>query len=282
MNVLLTGSTGYIGSAVLRVLRERGHDVLAIVRSESAAEVARAAGAVAVVGDLRARDELVELLRSVDGAIHLAAVDDGTAPEFDDAVIDAVVAAFEGTDKPYVHTSGVWIWGAGADLTEQSPLDPPAIVAWRLARESRLLGSGVRASIIAPGIVYGHGRGIGVGVLADGKRDDSGALLLVGDGEQHWTTVHVDDLAELYVQVLQAAPKGERFLGVSGENPTVREIAEVVSDRVAPESVEASRERLGEAFADALLLDQQASGAKARSLGWAPVRPSLLEELAGA
>jgi nucleoside-diphosphate-sugar epimerase len=281
MNVLLTGSTGYIGSAVLRALLARGHDVLAAVRSERSAEAARVAGAEPVLVDLTDVPRVAALLRSVDGAIHLAASDEDAA-RLDDSVIDAVVESFGGTPKPYVHTSGVWLWGAGADLTEDAPFAPPALVRWRLGTEARLLASDVRTSVVAPGLVYGRGGGIPAGVVADGKRDDDGALLLVGDGEQHWTTVHVDDLADLYVLVLESAQPGGYYLGVNGHNPTAREIAEAVSARVAPEPAEASRQRLGTAFADALLLDQQASGVKARALGWRPTRPSVLDELAGA
>jgi nucleoside-diphosphate-sugar epimerase len=282
MKVLLTGSTGYVGSAVLEALVARGHDVLAVTRSASSAEQARAGGATAVVGDLGDAAWFTARLDEVDAAIHLAAADDGSSAELDDGVIDAVVAAFGGTDKPYLHTSGVWIFGAGADLTEDGPLQPPAIVAWRVEREQRLLASGVRATVIAPAIVYGRKGGIPVGVVAGGPRDEGGALLLVGDGTQHWTTVHVDDLADLYVLALEAGPAGERIIAAGGDNPTARQVAEAAAGEVAAESVEATRARLGEAFADALLLDQQASGARARALGWRPSRPSLLEELAGA
>ncbi|MDM7831586.1 NmrA family NAD(P)-binding protein [Cellulomonas edaphi] len=280
MKVLLTGATGYVGSAVLSALLERGHDVLALVRSDAAADKVRSAGATAVVGDLGDTAWLVERLRSVDGAIHTAAADDGTSAQLDDGVIDAVLEAFGGTEKPYLHTSGVWVWGSSADVTEDAPLDPPAIVQWRLAREARLLASDLRVSVVAPAIVYGHGGGIPVGVVAGGPRDDDGALLLVGEGAQHWSTVHRDDLAELYALILEAAPRGERFIGAGGHNPTAREVAEAAAGRVAPEPVEATRARLGAPFADALLLDQQASGAKARALGWRPSRPTLIEELA--
>ncbi|ROS31082.1 NAD-dependent epimerase/dehydratase family protein [Cellulomonas sp. PhB150] len=282
MNVLLTGSTGYVGSAVLEALVAHGHDVLALTRSDASAEQARAGGATAVVGDLGDTAWLTARLGEVDAAIHLAAADDGTSAQLDDGVIDAVVAAFSGTGKPYLHTSGIWIWGSGADLTEDSPLDPPAIVAWRAAREERLMSSGVRATVVAPAIVYGRKGGIPAGVVAAGPRDGDGALLLVGDGTQHWTTVHVDDLAELYVLALERGPAGERLIAASGQNPTAREVAEAAAGVVVAESVDATRARLGEGFADALLLDQQASGAKARALGWRPSRPSLLDELAGA
>lgn len=274
MRVVLTGGTGYIGAAVLRRLLERGHEVTAVVRSDASADAVRQAGAQPALGNLGDAGWLASLLAGSDGAIHTA--DLGGAG--DDTVIDAVVAAFGGTTRPYVHTGGIWSWGSGDDLTEDSPLAPPALTAWRAAREARLLASDAAAAVIAPAVVYGHGRGIPVGVLV-GNRDEEGVIPLVGSGEQHWASVHVDDLAELYVLALEQGATGV-FIGASGGNPTVRELAEATGSVVRPESVDASRERLGAGFADALLLDQQASGAKARTvLGWAPTRPSAVDEL---
>lgn len=274
MRVVLTGGTGYIGSAVLRRLLERGHEVTAVVRSEASAEAVREAGAQPVVGDLADTSWFAGLLADADGAIHTA--DLGSAG--DDLVLDAVEAAFGGSDRPYLHTGGVWSWGDGAQLTEESPLAPPALTAWRGAREARILSSDVAAAVISPAVVYGHGGGIPVGVLA-GSRDDEGVVTLVGSGEQHWSSVHVDDLAELYVLALEQGATGA-FIGASGVNPTVRELGEAAGASVRPESVDATRDRLGAGFADALLLDQQASGEKARTvLGWLPSRPSVLDEL---
>jgi nucleoside-diphosphate-sugar epimerase len=273
MHVVLTGGTGYIGSAVLRRLREQGHEVTAVVRSHASAAAVREAGANPALGDLSDAGWLAALLADADGAIHTA--DLGGAG--DDSVLDAVEAAFGGTTRPYVHTGGIWSWGSGDDITEESPLAPPALTSWREAREARVLASDVAAAVISPAVVYGHGRGIPVGVLA-GNRDGDGVVTLVGSGEQHWTSVHVDDLAELYVLALEKGATGA-FIGASGVNPTVRELGEALGE-VRPESAEASRERLGAGFADALLLDQQASGAKARTvLGWAPSRPSVVDDL---
>ena len=57
-------------------------------------------------------------------------------------------------------------------------------------------------------------------------------------------------------------------------------IAGASGAETVPEDPDATRQRLGDAFAEALLLDQQASGGKARSIGgWRPTRPSLLDEL---
>jgi nucleoside-diphosphate-sugar epimerase len=141
-----------------------------------------------------------------------------------------------------------------------------------------VLESGLKASVVQPGIVYGHGAGIPAMLVA--AATDSSPLTLIGSGDQHWTTVHVDDLADLYVRVVERAPGGRAYVGASGINPTVREIGEAISSDVVPESPEATVTRLG-AFGEALLLDQQASGDRARSeLGWTPTRPSLVELLA--
>jgi nucleoside-diphosphate-sugar epimerase len=132
--------------------------------------------------------------------------------------------------------------------------------------------------------VYGYGHGKGMASLVSGApRDADGALHLIGSGEQHWTTVHVDDLADLYLAVLERGEPGETWIGANGQNPTVHALARAVvgpEGSVVAESVDETRERLGADFAEALLLDQQATGGKARAqLGWEPSRPSLIEEL---
>jgi nucleoside-diphosphate-sugar epimerase len=281
VNVLLTGGTGYIGGAVLQALRAQGHQVTAVVRSEESAKAVTGAGADAVIGDVTDAGWLAGHLVGVEGAIHLAQLE----PTGDDAVLEAVSAAFEGSTRPFVYTSGVWIFGNNADITEESPLRPGDISEWRLPRLDRVLGSGLRASVIAPAPVYGHGKGLAGWLFTYGPRTDEGALRLIGSGDQHWASVHVDDLADLYVAALERAPGGELYIGASGVNPTVREmgLAAVGPDgAVVAEDDDATRARLGAGLADALLLDQQASGARARTrLGWQPSRPTVLDELGG-
>jgi len=280
VKVLLTGATGYIGAATLRALLAESHDVVAAVRSDEAAAKVEEAGATAALGDLMDRGWLASRLREADAAIHLAADDSGA--ELDGAVVDAVVDAFGGTGKRYVHTGGVWVWGSGDDLREESPVDPPKLTAWRVGVAERLFASDVDASLVAPGIVYGYGAGLPT-MLAGGPVDENtGALTLVGPGDQHWTTVHVDDLADLYLLALARGGRGQSYLGASGDNPTVRELAQAFvgeSGAVAPETPDAARERLGADFADALLLDQSTRAEKARALGWTPHRATLVEEL---
>jgi nucleoside-diphosphate-sugar epimerase len=282
VRVLITGGSGFIGGAVLAALREAGHTVLAPVRSSASAHIVTAAGGDPVVGDVTDVDWFAEQLATVDAAIHAATPGDATSAEFDARIVDGVLAAFTGTAKPYLHTSGVWLWGSNAHISEDAPLDPPALTRWRVPIENRVLGADLVASIPVPGIVYSGRRGL-PGLLATPTEPDA-VVRLIGDGSQHWTSVHVDDLAQLYVRVLETGEPLGRIVAVSGENPTVAEIATaaVGAAGFVAESADETRARLGVQFADALLLDQQASGERARNLGWQPTHPSLLEELRAA
>ncbi|SEH86430.1 MULTISPECIES: NAD-dependent epimerase/dehydratase family protein [unclassified Leifsonia] len=283
MNVLLTGATGFIGTSVLPRLLDEGHTVTALVRDQDKANAVQAAGATPLVGDAGDAAFVQHAAQEADGVIHLA-----SSREVDAVLVPAVLAALAGSDKPFVHTGGIWTYGSNDDITEDAPADPPAITAWRTSGEGAVLGAAdVRGMVVVPSIVYGHGKGL-PNLIVDAPRADGAmpALRLIGDGTQHWATVHVDDLAALYVLALEHGSAGERYIGAGGQNPTVRELGEVaaqaadVAGGVLPEPVEETRSRLGALLADALLLDQQARGIKPRiDLGWEPNGPALLEEL---
>ncbi|MET8866096.1 NAD-dependent epimerase/dehydratase family protein [Nonomuraea sp. NPDC004580] len=285
MRVLLTGGTGYIGRAVLGRLISEGHRVTALVRDPGKAEAVRAQGADPVIGDLADGATVHRLAGAADGVIHLASPGDDSSARIDDTAATHIIAALTGSDRPYVHTAGVWEHGSGAAITETSPMNPPRLTAWRVPIAERVLSApGVRSAVVAPAVVHGHGGGL-LNVVGAGPRT-GGALTMIGHGDQHWSTVHVDDLAALYVRALEKAPAGSYFIGASGANPTVREITEAVSraiglsGRVAPEPVVQTLERLG-LLGEALLLDQQATGdAARRTLGWAPEHPTIIDDIA--
>jgi nucleoside-diphosphate-sugar epimerase len=285
MRVALTGATGFIGSHVLTELLKNGHDVTALVRDDDQAGIVAARGAVPAVVDLYDRPAVVSLLRSVDGAVHAASPGDATSAKLDSAVVDAVIDAFAGTGKPYVHVSGVWIYGAGSAITEESPFDPPALVSWKVPIERRVLdATGMRGVVIVSGVAYGDGGGGIPGLLLGSPRDPAGNLIMLGTGQQHWSTVHVADVADAFRRVLENdSARGYYVIG-DGSNSTVAEITDAAAVAAAapgavPGSDEEARARLGDYFAQVLLLDQATTASKARTeLDWSPSHPSLVEE----
>ena len=286
MNVALTGATGFVGSHVLTELRTRGHDVTALVRNDAEADRVAAAGATPAIVDLYDRPAVVDLFRAADGAIHTASPGDATSAKLDAAVVDAAIAAFAGTGNPYIHISGLWIYGNNPSVTEESPLDAPALVAWKEPIERRVLGEpGMRGVVIVSSTAYGDDGGGTALALLGSPRDDNGNLIMLGIGQQHWSTVHVADLANFFARVLEDDAAAGRFVLGDGTRPTVAELTEAAAVAVGapgavPGSDEEARARLGDALADALLLDQGTLAEKARAeLDWRPTRPSLVEEL---
>jgi nucleoside-diphosphate-sugar epimerase len=285
MNVALTGSTGFIGSHVLTELVAHHHEVTALVRDEEQAATVTLRGAKATVVDLYDKAAVVDLLVNVDGSIHTASPGDATSADLDSAVADAVIEAFSGSGKPHIQISGLWIYGNNTDISEDSPRNSPPLVAWKEPIEQRLFGAeGLRAIVPVSGSAYGDAGGGIPGLLLGSPRGDDGSLVMIGDGRQHWSTVHVADLADFFRRALEQDSACGYYVIGNGAVSTVAELTRAAAVAVgAPGAVPGSdaeaRSRLGDYFAEVLLLDQGTQATRARvELGWEPSHPGLVEE----
>jgi nucleoside-diphosphate-sugar epimerase len=288
MEVFLTGATGYIGTAVTEALQKAGHKVSGLARTPEKAKQLEARGVRASLGDLLKTETVSAPARAAEGVIHMANTNDANAAQVDAAVVRAILKGLEGTGKPFLYTSGVWVLGSTGDKVadEQTPLNPTPLVAHRPAMEQEVLGNkdrGVRAIVIRPALVYGRGGSIPK-MLAQSARE-TGAARYVGDGQNRWPFVDVDDLAQLYVLALEKAPPGSLYNAAHGPSYRVREVAEAASIGAGAKGktqawpLDEARKTM-HAFADALVLDQQVSSEKAKKeLGWSPRAASVLEDL---
>jgi nucleoside-diphosphate-sugar epimerase len=158
-------------------------------------------------------------------------------------------------------------------------------VSWKVPVERRVLdATEMRGVVIVSGVAYGDGGGGIPGLLLGSPRDDAGHLIMLGTGQQHWSTVHAADLADFFRRVLEDESARGRYVIGNGVNPTVAELTQAAAVAVGapgavPGSDEEPRARLGDYFAEVLLLDQGTDAARARAeLGWRPSHPSLTDE----
>ncbi len=290
MNVLVTGATGYIGSAIAEALQTAGHLVIGLARSDESAQKLESRGIQAMPGDLRNSTSLAEATQQADAVIHAASTNDAEMAQTERLAVETILDALRGTGKTFIYTTGTWLLGNTGDrvATEESPLDPTPLIAWRADLERLVLDGGdrhMRTIVIRPALVYGRGSGI-VAMMVQ-SACQYGVVQYVGTGENRWTLIHVEDLARCYVAALEQAEAGSLFIAADDQVMQLREIAQFVSQAAGiPGQVQAwkldeARAAMG-AFADALALDQQVSGAKAKQvLNWSPQAPSLIDELTG-
>jgi nucleoside-diphosphate-sugar epimerase len=286
MKVFLTGGSGYIGRATIEALLRHGHEVTSLARSDQAVDTVTALGAKAVVGELTDLDVLRTAAAAADGVIHLGAVNSTEAASIDLAAAEAMLDGLGGRGA-YVHTGGVWVYGdTDGVIDETAELNPPAITAWRLDNEARVLATaaaGAHPVLVMPGLVYGRSAGLIEAFFVEPARA-SGAVPVIEDGANHTTLVHVEDIAELYALAL-GATAGAMYLGVA-QSLSFAELAPALAEAAGrPGKFERltaaeAEERMGP-IAEAFVLDQQISGERARNeLQWSPKHLEAVTDLA--
>lgn len=283
MKVFLTGGSGYIGSTVALALKKAGHDVLALVRSEAKGEALKKAGVKLAVGELSNPAGYAGAAWGRGAIVHAAVDYSPQGPELDKKAIQSARDLLRGqVGATFIYTSGCWIHGPTEGVADEStPIKPIKIAQWRAPNEKAALEmakDGIRSVVVRPGIVYGGARG-GIPSMFFGTALKHGAAQTIGEGANHWPMVHVDDLAELYVRLVERAPAGSVFEAADASRLTQREIAEAASRAAGKDGKVAAQAPDGSPYHEALMIDQQVSSEKARNdLDWRPRHESFAAE----
>ena len=189
VKAFVTGGTGFIGSRVVRRLRERGDEVVALVRSPEKAADLRELGCELVEGDLSSEQAIRDGVQGCDAVFHVAAVYKVGIPASErDAMCDANVrgtervldAAIEAGVPRIVYVSTVGVFGNthGQVVDETYSRDGEDFLSCYEETKCRShqvaldrIAKGAPIVIVQPGGVYGPGDHSELGNIIDQAAD---------------------------------------------------------------------------------------------------------------
>jgi nucleoside-diphosphate-sugar epimerase len=290
MRILVTGASGWIGSASVTELIAAGHHVLGLARTDAGAAKVEKLGAEVVRGTLDDIAGLRAAAARAEGVLHLGYNHDFSqmtaAAQTDRAAIEAFAEVLDGSGGPLLIASGTLGLATGRPGAERDMPNPAvhpriANAAYTLSLADR----GVRAIVVrfAPTV---HGSGGDHGFVATLARiaREKGVSAYIGDGLNRWPAVHRLDAGKLVQLAIDKAPPGTVLHAVAEEGIATRDIAGAIGKsltlRVAAVPADQATEHfdwLGRFFG----ADAPASSELTRKLlGWDPQHPTLLQDIA--
>ena len=245
MKAFVTGGTGFIGKQLVRKLRERGDEVVALVRTPSKATDL---DAEIVQGDLSDEDAIRKGVQGCDSVFHVGATYKVGIPKTEHAamydanvkgterVIDNAVEA--GVQRiVYVSTGNVYgnTRGQVVDETYVRP-QPPDFLSYYdetkyLAHQAALerIRAGAPVIIAQPGGVYGPGDPSELGNMIDQARTGKLKLRLFPDAGFNF--IYVDDVADGLLLVHDKGRIGEAY-NIAGEKATMGDLVDKTCELV--------------------------------------------------
>jgi dihydroflavonol-4-reductase len=247
MTTLVTGATGFVGSAVARTLAMRGHDLRLLARPTSDRRNLAGLDAEIVTGDLTDPASLARAAAGCRYVFHVAADYRFWVPDPDamlranvDGALAMVRAAAQAGAERIVHCSSVAALGQIGDGTPADEATP--------TNEADFVGIYKRSKYLAEKAVLDLARRDGLPVVVvnpaapvgprDIKPTPTGKMIrdaATGRVPAYIDTglniVHVDDVAEGHVLALEKGRVGQRYV-LGGENMLLKDILALVSDVV--------------------------------------------------
>ncbi len=237
--VLVTGATGFVGSAVALALARRGHELRLLVRQASDRRNLAGVAAELVEGDLSRPGSLDRAVEGCGQLYHVAADYRLWVPDPDAmmrANVEGSVALMRAAHRAGVEravycssVAALGLVGDGTVSTETTPVDPHKIVGvyklskYRAEQAVLALGRELRLPIVTvnpstpvgPRDIKPTPTGVMIRDAAAGRMPayvDSGLNI-----------VHVDDVADGHIRAMERGEPGEKYI-LGGEDMTLADL----------------------------------------------------------
>jgi nucleoside-diphosphate-sugar epimerase len=300
----ITGADGFVGRALIKVLRSLGRQVFALARSSDAAQRLSSAGATPVIGNLLEsggwQDEA-----AADWVFHLPPYPRRKSPVNSwrvqslarmrvatDAVLLDALTSCEVRRIVYVADACCYGPTGPRPITEDTPPRPSRCGRCLMPALDRLDGyivSGLPIVTALPGLVYGNGGWFRQQII---EPVITGRRVIQFGNPGHWVSpIHVDDCARALVHLAEHGQPARRYFLVNRDPVRLPEFAatfaRLVNRPMWVSRVPAAATRLlvGPVLADYLRADQIFSNIRLRGTGFHFEHPTLeqgLQQVVGA
>jgi nucleoside-diphosphate-sugar epimerase len=287
MRVLVTGATGFVGRATCAELRERGHEVTALVRRPGS----EPPGTTAANGDIASPDSAA-LDRAIAGAapqaiIHLAAeiASQRSAEKIRNTNVEGTrrlteAARRAGTDPKLVFCSTVVTGEAhGALLEPDKPLPVETPYGHSKQEGERIVAeSGLPYAIVRPSHVYGPGGWYAEEFVKRLKQP--GRFAVIGRGDNWWDVIRVEDVASALVAAAESESRAAIYHAADDEPIRFYDFIALTAKALEvgpPRRIPAALARVaaGRHAVTAVTRSARSSNARLKEeLGWQPRFPS--------
>ena len=218
MRVLVTGSSGYIGTRVAERLEADGHEVRPFSRRTG--------------GDITNPAAVERAAQGVDAVVHLVAILDGSDAQFEavnaQGPANAVAAAKAAGVRRFLHMSALGV------SAEHAPLTRYWGSKWKGVQA--VTGSGLDWTVFEPSFVFSRGGG----AFAEFERLTRMPLVpVIGDGRYRHQPVWVGDVAAAFSRALERPETAGKHFQLGGPqvftfDELLDEIARVTGRRPHP------------------------------------------------
>jgi farnesol dehydrogenase len=231
MRVLVTGGTGYLGTAIVAALQRRGHEAIVFGRTPPAGGSVRS-----IAGDVTDRSALARAAREADAICHSAAL--VSVWERDRArftavnvggLQNAIAAARAAGHDRFAYTSSFLALPPAGTAAPPRGNDYQRTKVEANAVADDAARAGFPIVRLYPGVIYGPGQDRDSNLVGRLVREQMARTTpgIVG-GDRIWSFAWIGDVAEAHVRALERGGEGRFMLG--GENLPQRRLYELVNE----------------------------------------------------